>query len=269
MPDARDGFVRRDRNRVFLESAPFWLDRTRATGIAEGYLNFRMPVASNMQFSLISRRKIVEMASVGAFFQSPYPDFYATPALFLTSPRVLVCQEPLVVIGITPKSYGYFHFNNRASDGVAFLKNDDSLQHATAVDHIRLPGTSYNDSWLLAMQALSENHAASRGLRPNYRKYRLLQIIHSYKKVYFDGSMKSTELAGLRDRMRIVERMIVGPVLAAGFRILRAVPTAAGRRLIGGLRKLIGQHAMADDVSSGRRYENIIELFEAVARNAD
>src|SRR5450755_3768767 len=112
MPDAPNGFLKPDRNGVFGEKEPFWLDVGRARGIARGYLDFRMPVASNMQFSLVSRRKIEELSRSGPFFQSPYPDFYATPALFLKSARILICPLPLVIIGITPKSYGFFHFNN-------------------------------------------------------------------------------------------------------------------------------------------------------------
>ena len=74
-----------------------------------------------MQFSLISRRKIDELRRGGRFFHSPYPDFYATPALFLRSARILIVPKPMVIIGITPKSYGFFHFNNRAQDGSKFL----------------------------------------------------------------------------------------------------------------------------------------------------
>ncbi len=81
MPDEPLGFLRRDRNRVFTEQKPFWLDTKRAQSIATGYLDFKMPIASNMQFSLISVEDR-ELSKGGNFFQSPYPDFYATPMLF-------------------------------------------------------------------------------------------------------------------------------------------------------------------------------------------
>ncbi len=171
MPDEPDGFLRRDRNKIFTESESFWLDKHRATQIARGYLNFRMPVASNMQFSLISRRKIDELSHGGTFFHSPYPDFYATPALFLSSRKILVVPEPLVIIGITPKSYGYFHFNNLPHEGVKFLQNEGQLVQEGA-GSVMLPGTSYNDSWLLANDALFANVSARLGMRPKYRNYR-------------------------------------------------------------------------------------------------
>ena len=73
MPDTPLGFLREDKNQVFEETEPFWLDRPRADDIAKGYLDFRMPVASNMQFSLVSRKMIDELTRDGPFFRSPIP----------------------------------------------------------------------------------------------------------------------------------------------------------------------------------------------------
>jgi len=267
MPDAPEGFLRRDRNGVFTEKAPFWLDAHRAEGIARGYLDFRMPVASNMQFSLISRRKIDELSQPDPFFQSPYPDFYATPMLFLKSSRILIYPRPMVVVGITPKSYGFFHFNNRAADGVKFLKNDQPQTRSSIVQSLMLPGTSYNDSWLLAMEALSRNHGEKRGLRPNYRRYRFLQIVHSYKQCYFDRSLSASGLAPLWARMRPTEKIIYGLALPVSFALLRLVPNGLRARLIAWLRHLIGQHAIRNESTAGRNFNNLVEVFESLDSN--
>lgn len=263
MPDAPKGFLRRDRNGVLTEQSPFWLDAQRAHAIARGYLDFRMPVASNMQFSLINRRKISEMSRSGPFFQSPYPDFYATPALFLTSNRILVYPEPMVVVGITPKSYGFFHFNNRAADGVKFLKNDRPSTDLDSVRAVVLPGTSYNDSWLLAMQALEANHSGSRGMLPNHRRYRMLQIVHGYKKCYFDRAITSEALGPLRSAMRPLEKLVYGLGLPIGFSLLRGVPTGLRATAISRLRKLIGQHAIKNESAADRDFKNLVEVFDA------
>ena len=87
MKDEPGGFLRRDHNQYCVGSEPHWLSRKTANEIAEGYLSFRMPVASNMQFSLISRRMIDRLSADGPFFRSPYPDFYATPLLFLLAEK--------------------------------------------------------------------------------------------------------------------------------------------------------------------------------------
>jgi hypothetical protein len=263
MPDTPKGFLRRDHNRMFPEQAPFWLSADRAKAITRGYLDFRMPVASNMQFSLISRRMIERMSSSGPFFQSPYPDFFATPALFLQSARILILPRPMVVIGITPKSYGFFHFNDRAADGVKFLKNDERQPQAAACEPLMLPGTSYNDSWLLAMEALSTNYSAAQGMHPNYARYRLLQIVHTYKKVYFDRVLGAKDLAALRSKMSLVEKAVYGVAFPVGFSVLRLAPTGLRAGLISRLRRLIGQHAIRNTDTSPA-FDNLLDVFESM-----
>ena len=266
MPDEPQGFLRRDRNRIFHEQTPFWLDAQRARGIARGYLDFKMPVASNMQFSLISRRKLEEFSQGGAFFQSPYPDFYATPALFLKSSKILVCPKPMVVIGITPKSYGYFHFNNRATEGVDFLKNSQQLSGPSPVESLRLPGTSYYDSWLMAMEALRMNHSGAYDMLPNYGRYRFLQIVHSFKRCYYDETLPSAQLAPLLSRMTLLEKLTYGIGIPIGFRLMRAVPNGLRAALISRLRRLIGQHAIANESATERHFTNLVQVFDAIDR---
>jgi glycosyltransferase involved in cell wall biosynthesis len=264
MPDAPRGFLREDHNGILGGKSPFWLDAVRARDIARGYLDFRMPVASNMQFSLISRRAIVALSRVGSFFKSPYPDFYATPALFLMSPRILVYPKPLVVIGITPKSYGFFHFNNRAIDGVKFLNNDPRITAAPEIRALMLPGTSYNDSWLLAMEALRTHHSEALGLLPNYRRYRFLQILHCYKKRYFDGTLAADDLAVLRAQMTLAERLAYGVSLRIAFGALRMVPGALRGGLVARLRRVIGQHGISAQSVTQRNFGNLVEVFESM-----
>jgi glycosyltransferase involved in cell wall biosynthesis len=263
MPDAPDGFLRTDQNRFFSGTAPYWLDPDTARGIARGYLDFRMPVASNMQFSLISRRAINAMKAAGPFFKSPYPDFYATPALFLTCDRILIYPRPFVVIGITPKSYGFFHFNNRSGDGVDFLNNNGALA-ADDPDAIRLPGTSYNDSWLLAMKAFEASFSGARGMTPDIRRYRFLQIVYCYKHGYFDRSIAPAALGTLKSRMTTAERLTWGIVLPVGFSLLRLVPTDLRSTVIARLRRMIGQHAISDEAAIATRFENLLDVYAQI-----
>jgi glycosyltransferase involved in cell wall biosynthesis len=263
IPDQPHGFLRKDRNRVFTETEPFWLDHERACQIARDYLDFRMPVASNMQFSLISRRKIDEFRSNGPFFRSPYPDFYATPALFLTSNRILVYPDPLVVIGITPKSYGYFHFNDRAADGLEFLHNSAALSEGGRTNPTMLPGTSYNDSWLLANEALRASFAEQRGMLPNYRRYRLLQIIHSYKKRYYEGRLSAEALKPLQQRMRPGER-IAAAALATAFSLLALLPRNLFSAIEIPLRRMLGQHTFQPEEYGPGPSSNLVEVYQAL-----
>ena len=266
MPDRPAGFLRRDENRVFEEREPFWLDRERAVGVTKGYLNFEMPVASNMQFSLISRGSIDRLKAKGPVFQSPYPDFYATPALFLTSSRILICPDPMVVIGITPKSYGYFHFNNKAGEGVSFLNNRATLE---SNDERMLPGTSYNDSWLLASDALWRNFGREHGLTMNYSRYRFLQIVHGLKHRYYDKDLPAKAIRLLTARMTFPEKWFLRPALAMGFRVLGLVPADLREYVIGRMRRVIGQHAMAQLVAKDQSFRTLLDVYDYAERNPD
>lgn len=263
MPDEPDGFLKQDQNAYFKTPVPAWLDRKQALDIAQGYLDFRMPVASNMQFSLISRRKIDELTVNGEFFHSPYPDFYATPMLFMASERILIHPKPLVIIGITPKSYGYFHFNQQAADGVKFLNNTGQLESHESAQTVMLPGTSYNDSWLLSNYALFENHAKARGLTTKISNYRRLQIVHGYKHRYYDRTINSESFKSLTDRMKLNERLFLGLVLAAGFTALRAFPAGLRDTIVRRLRQIIGQHAISNEARSSRNMRNLIDVYNA------
>lgn len=256
-----DGFLRQDHNRHFRGAEAHWLDERIARKIAKGYLDFRMPVASNMQFSLISRRMVDRLAGGGPFFRSPFPDFYATPLLFLRAQRILICPTPMVVIGITRKSYGAFHFTGRPAEGVHFLGNAQQLEAESSCRKLMLPGTSYYDSWLLAMEALHQTVGAEAS--PNYRRYRFLQIVHGYKARYFDRKIADKNLQPLRDLMTPVELLMYGTTLPIAFRVLRLAPREARSRLVAGLRRLIGQHAIQKEPVARPSYETLLEVFEA------
>jgi glycosyltransferase involved in cell wall biosynthesis len=262
MPDEPAGFLKQDKNAYFNASAPKWVTRDQALAIAQGYLDFRMPVASNMQFSLISRRKIDELKIDGKFFHSPYPDFYATPMLFMTSVRILVHPAPLVVIGITPKSYGFFHFNQQAADGVKFLNNTAQLASHESAHSVMLPGTSYNDSWLLANYALYQNHAKTWGLKTNIGNYRRLQIVHGYKHRYFDKSLDAQAFKILTSSMTWRERFQYGLPFCVGFTVLSIFPADLRRAVVGRLRRLIGQHAISTDAKPSHGMTNLIDVYE-------
>lgn len=263
--DEPEGFLRRDSNQYCAGIEPHWLNRKTAHEIAGGYLAFRMPVASNMQFSLISRRMIDRLSADGPFFRSPYPDFYATPLLFLLAEKILICPAPMVVVGITPKSYGAFHGTDRVAQGVKFLGNEGALAEASPARKYMLPGTSYYDSWLLAMESLRK--ASGGEIRPNYQRYRFLQIVHGYKARYFDRRFVAAELRPLCSAMTFSERMLYGVTLSIGFTMLRVVPGSARRSIVAALRRLIGQHAIRKETAKHPPCATLLDVYEAIDRH--
>jgi glycosyltransferase involved in cell wall biosynthesis len=78
---------------------PFFLDENSALELVRQTLNFKVVFNYNFQFSLVKKSFIAELIKFGNFFQSPYPDYYATTAMFLKAKRVLAVPDPLVVVG--------------------------------------------------------------------------------------------------------------------------------------------------------------------------
>ncbi|HEX8852160.1 MAG TPA: glycosyltransferase, partial [Pyrinomonadaceae bacterium] len=173
---------------------PYLLDRAQAHELVRGFVDFRVLYGFNMQFFVISRRLIDSLADKGPFFQSPFPDYYASNAMFLRAERILVCPYPLVTIGVTPKSYGFYHANKREAEGVEFLKSLPDPQAARRLERVLLPGTNINTSWLFSAEKLKANYGAEFPLSVTYRRYRYLQITYVYEQVYLQKSLTKDDL---------------------------------------------------------------------------
>ena len=174
LPDAPDGFVRSYEERSIFQGRklPFMLSKEEANAFVDASLDFSVTFDYNMQFFLVSRQAVERLQAHGAFYQSPYPDYYAANALLHVLPSVLIVPKPMVTIGISPKSFGYYYFNNKESEGTAFLDNMNADQTLAHLDQVILPGTDMNTCWLMAM----ETFALRFGRNANLSRYRELQI---------------------------------------------------------------------------------------------
>jgi glycosyltransferase involved in cell wall biosynthesis len=179
------------------------LPREVATGAVRRSLAFEVSFPFNMQHGIVSRRVIERLRPRGPFFQSPYPDYYAMNALLLTADTVLACPWPLVAIGVSPKSFGFFYFNERESEGVDFLQNVPEKSLIEATQDVVLPGTNMNTSWLLAMKALELNFGPEYGVRVSESNYRFIQ----FRSLFEHMRPISRFLAVVRQRGTRSERM--------------------------------------------------------------
>lgn len=180
IPGHAEGFIQFGYN-AFLQgkTRPASLSRETALDMVRAATSFRIRYGYNMQHFIFSWQLVEKLRPKGPFFQSPYPDYYAANAIFIAAASIVANPAPLVMIGISPKSFGFYYYNDRESDGVAFLQN-------LAPDAIRerlrdtlVPGTNMNDSWLYAMEMLVQNFRDEVPLRVDYGRYRLLQF-HAY-----------------------------------------------------------------------------------------
>lgn len=179
IPSFPDGFLQAYGYADFLLSAdrPFLLEKQKALQLLKHSLNFRVRFGYNMQFSTVSRSFIKSLAKYGPFYQSPYPDYYASNVMMLKADRILVTPTPLVTIGISPKSFGYYYYNGLEDRGVEFLKNITNADMAKRLESVILPGTDMNTSWLVSMETIRENFSEEVELQVSYERYRLLQAI--------------------------------------------------------------------------------------------
>jgi glycosyltransferase involved in cell wall biosynthesis len=160
--------------------AAYLLSRAEALAVVRESFEFRIAFSYNMQHSLVSRRMVERLAAGGAFYRSPYPDYYATNALFLLAETILVHPRPAVVIGISPKSFGYFYFNAAQTQGVQFLNNMQPDDISRRVEEQLLPGSDMNTCWLLAMEAVKDRVPTRGDLEPSYWRYRHMQLTDQF-----------------------------------------------------------------------------------------
>jgi glycosyltransferase involved in cell wall biosynthesis len=182
MPGFPEGFLQFSYASFFRGDEPFWLSEKVAQEQARASMDFRLTFNFNMQHSLVSRKLINSLASYGHFFQSPYPDYYASNVIFLKAKRILVYPVPIVTIGISPKSFGFYYFNDQENSGTVFLKNIPDAEVASRIKKVILSGSNMNTSWLLAMETIKRNFGDELELQVNYRRYRYWQLFQTYQK---------------------------------------------------------------------------------------
>lgn len=216
---------------VFLEGRKeaFDLARAEALELVRAAMGFRILYGFNMQHFAVSRRLVEKLRDKGPFFQSPYPDYYAANAVLLAAETLRVSPRPFALIGISPKSFGFYYFNKREDDGVAFLKNLADPDIAMRLRGEIVPGSNMNDSWLCSMQTLARNFPTVVGSQVNFARYRRLQ---------HHRLLKAGRYGALLRCLRLWEYPLYGAAtLAIGFSYVLTSRFGAGlrRRMIDAL----------------------------------
>ncbi len=263
MPDFPDGFLEPYGYAQFLRSAPkgpFWLDPQEAVNLARQSMNFRVLLGYNMQYAVVSRALIHSLKPAGEFYQSPYPDYYAMNVMLLKAKRILVVPIPLVTIGISPKSFGFYYFNESEQSGLSFLNN---LPSDAIVDRLRkvlLPGAAYDASWLFAMETIKANYGAEFGLQVNYCRYRFLQVLHVIEKYSIDKKRAEPELQKLWSLLTVWEKLAYGYFLL----IISRTPQTVYRKALKRLNAAVATHPHYRAKRVQGKYENILDVFEHI-----
>jgi glycosyltransferase involved in cell wall biosynthesis len=258
-PDRPGAFVRRGYTE-FLRNprarVPFWLEPAYARELVRATMSFRIAFGFNMQHFVVSRTMIDQLSRDGDFYRSPYPDYYAANALFLVATKMLAVPESLVVIGISPRSFGYFFVNQREDQGDSFLNNAPDQEMREKLRSIILPGTTLLSSWLYAIETLRAAIPAARDLPIDYQRYRLLQIHATFTRAGLPGVKKLLPL------LRPTE-IAAGGLLGGLMGLARLVPGALGDALTSRLRDRFALNPPFDLQIRDVPYRNILELVES------
>ena len=114
----------------FYKKEPYILSEETRRTFVNASLEFYPHFGYNMQYYCYKREMIKKLEKYGKFYESPYPDYYTANVFMILADRVLVLPERLVIIGITPKSYGYYYQNNKEKEGMKFHNDADYRKNA-------------------------------------------------------------------------------------------------------------------------------------------
>lgn len=123
------------------------LEQTHRLDIVSDMFRFRQRIPLNMQTTLFARRVIER--ECGGVFVAPFPDHYLLNALLITADKWVYLPERLVVVGVSPKSFGHYFYSQTPDAGLAYLGICTKFQGA-------LPGSELLNgtyAWLLALKA--------------------------------------------------------------------------------------------------------------------
>jgi glycosyltransferase involved in cell wall biosynthesis len=237
-------------------SGAFVLDPSVALDVVRGMMSFRLTYDFNAQFALISRTLIESLRSHGDFYQSEFPDFYSMNAVFLRARRIVIDPSPGVLTGLTPKSYGYFHYNHLESEARSFLDPAAALQDRA--------GTNMNVGWLSAATVLEKGAGAEFGLRADHRRYRIVQAADLYPR-YIAGEADPSELRSFERELPTLERLICRAARGVFGLARRVLPRRLNPRIARVATRWGGQMPgwWAPTTFIEGRYRNVLEVYEA------
>jgi hypothetical protein len=138
-------------------------------------LSGRVSFGFNMQFILVTRQLLQRVSTYGEFYQSLFPDYYAMVACFLEARQLLSLRRDCVFIGVSPKSYGFYHQRQRETEGATFLHTEATKRDRQDV----LPGSHIVTGWQSAAETIVARLGARHALKLSPTAFRMRQIAHN------------------------------------------------------------------------------------------
>lgn len=198
----------------------------------------------NMQLTLFARKRALSVR--GGVFQAPFPDHYGLNALLIEGRTFVTLNEKLVVIGVSPKSFGHYYFSGKHEAGMRFLGSDSSFEG-------RLPGNEIWSSMYRWLLLLKQNYPdVLRGIEIRHSAYQKLQLEHWLL-------LLRTGQIGFREALRLLALLPPGIVLRRIHRIGRVVASRTWLAARGETRR-----ASIEDVLPRRRLDGARTISEFI-----
>jgi glycosyltransferase involved in cell wall biosynthesis len=122
------------------------LTREHRLSIVFDMFRFRQRIPLNMQTTVFARRAIERES--GGRFEAPFPDHYLLNALLIAGESWVYLPDRLVVVGLSPKSFGHYFYSQQSRAGLAYLGITTDFPGA-------LPGSELLNgmcSWLIKLK---------------------------------------------------------------------------------------------------------------------
>lgn len=95
------------------------LTASHRMGIVHDMFRFQQRIPLNMQTTVFARRAIEKES--GSAFEAPYPDHYLLNALLIAAEKWVYLPNQLVVVGVSPKSFGHYFYSHQPGAGLEYL----------------------------------------------------------------------------------------------------------------------------------------------------
>ncbi len=186
------------------------LSRDERLGIVKDMFRFNVRFPLNMQLTLFSREAVAGVP--GDFFRAPFPDHFALNSMLLRAPRTVVTEERLIVVGVSPKSFGHYFYGGHQREGARYLGSEAAF--AGMIDGSELVNSMH--AWLIELRRTYPELANV----PIARwQYVARQVNHWYRQVEF-GMAPAAALVGKSRSLRPSEvATVMIPML--GYRAAR------------------------------------------------
>jgi glycosyltransferase involved in cell wall biosynthesis len=144
------------------------LDLSHRMDIVYDMFRYQTRIPLNMQTTLFSRHAIEK--ECGGVFRAPFPDHYLLNALLITADKWVYLPEQLVVVGVSPKSFGHYFYSQKADAGLEYLGIDTYFPGA-------LPGSPLLNGMTVWLHDLKVQYPEQlKGIEIDWRGYVRRQV---------------------------------------------------------------------------------------------